>query len=122
MARCSPRSHPPATANSPKPLAPTDPSASLTFLRSLHARLPHPHPAPTPSDPSPTPPPRPAAEAYALSLTSIAYAQLVLQDPAGSKASLDEADKVLARLDSVEASVNAGLYGVSADYYKVRGA
>jgi hypothetical protein len=43
----------------------------------------------------------------------------VLQEPEKSKENLDKAEKILGDLDSVEPSVNAGLYGVGADYYKV---
>lgn len=38
-----------------------------------------------------------------------------------SKKSLDQCEEILAGVDDVEPAVNAGLYGVSADYYKVSG-
>lgn len=68
--------------------------------------------------PKPRPPP-PAAEAYALSLSAIAYAQLLNHMLDESKKSLDQCGEILAAVDDVEPVVNAGLYGVSADYYKV---
>jgi 26S proteasome regulatory subunit N9 len=68
--------------------------------------------------PKPRPPP-PAAEAYALSLSSIAYAQLLNHMLDESRKSLDQCEEILAGVDDVEPVVNAGLYGVSADYYKV---
>lgn len=68
--------------------------------------------------PKPRPPP-PAAEAYALSLSAIAYAQLLNHMLDESKKSLDQCEEILAGVDDVEPVVNAGLYGVSADYYKV---
>jgi 26S proteasome regulatory subunit N9 len=97
-----------------------DPKEALSFLQSVHSRLADPNPQATPEQPLVKPPPRPAAEAYALSLTSIAYAYLVLQEPEKSKENLDKAEKILGDLDSVEPSVNAGLYGVGADYYKYK--
>lgn len=95
---------------------------TLDFLQSLHGRLENPYPvAPTETDPVGRPAPaRPAPEAYALSLSSIAYAQLLLGDLKACKASLDECEKLLGEIDSVEMVVNAGYYLVAAEYYKVK--
>ena len=97
-----------------------DPIASLSFLSALHSRLSHPHPPPNAETSEPTPPPPPpATEAYALSLSALAYGKLLLGDLKGTKEAIEESDKLLAELDSVEPSVWAGFYGVSADYFKV---
>jgi 26S proteasome regulatory subunit N9 len=105
-----------------------DPSKSLAFLQSLKDRLPSPH-APAYADPSSssydpsqsyTAPPPPAAEAFALSLSSIAYAQLMMNDVETAKASLDECEGVLDGIGGVERGVMGGFYAVSADYWKVR--
>lgn len=106
-----------------------DPPESLSFLNSVHSRLPSPH-LPPHADPksesydpslSYTPPPPPASEAYALSLCNLAYALLLGGDLTGSKEKLDEAEGVLSGLDRVEGGgrVMGGFYGVSADYHKV---
>ncbi|KAJ9098331.1 hypothetical protein QFC19_006455 [Naganishia cerealis] len=89
----------------------------------VHSRLADPNP---PSEPEPSTgmpkarPPPPAAEAYALSLSALAYAQLLNHMLDESKKSLDQCEEILAGLDDVEPAVNAGLYGVGADYYKVK--
>lgn len=102
------------------PTHPADPTASLSFLSSLHARLAHPHPPPNAETSEATPPPPPpAAEAYALSLSAIAYGKLLLGDLKGTKEAIEESEKLLSELDSVEPSVWAGFYGVSADFFKV---
>jgi len=98
----------------------TDPTASLAFLESVHSRLPNPEPEDKEDVGLVKPPPRPAADAYALSHTSIAYAQLLIGNLESSKASLDACEKILSELDSVDPAVNAGFYGVSADYFKVK--
>lgn len=66
------------------------------------------------------PPPAPATEAYALSLCNVAYAQLLNSEIDASKASLDDCEAVLDKVDNVDPGVLAGFYGVSADYHKVR--
>lgn len=95
---------------------------TLDFLQSLHSRLQNPYPVlPSENDEVGRPaPPRPAPEAYALSLSSIAYAQLLLGDIKSCKASLDECEKLLGEIDSVEMVVNAGYYLVAAEFYKVK--
>ncbi|CED85385.1 26S proteasome regulatory complex, subunit RPN9/PSMD13 [Phaffia rhodozyma] len=95
-----------------------DPTASLEFLTSLHSRIPHPNPPPS-STGEPTPPPAaPAAEAYALSLASIAYGKLLLGDLKGTKEAMDQSEKILDALPTVDGVVWAGFYGVAGDYYK----
>ncbi|KAG7529731.1 hypothetical protein FFLO_05458 [Filobasidium floriforme] len=107
-----------------------NPPESLSFLNSVHSRLPSPH-LPPHADPksesydpslSYTPPPPPASEAYALSLCNLAYALLLGGDLTGSKEKLDEAEGVLSGLDRVEGGgrVMGGFYGVSADYHKIK--
>jgi 26S proteasome regulatory subunit N9 len=95
---------------------------TLDFLQSLHSRLEKPY-ATLPSDEDPIgkpAPSRPAPEAYALSLSSIAYAQLLLGDLKACKSSLDECEKLLGEIDSVDMVVNAGYYLVAAEYFKVK--
>ncbi|WVQ78556.1 hypothetical protein IAT38_000642 [Cryptococcus sp. DSM 104549] len=99
----------------------TEPDLTLKFLQSVHSRLTSPYPVPATDDTLGTPaPPPPAASAYALSLSSIAYAQLLLADLPSCKTTLDECEALLAEQDGVEAVVNAGYYGVAGDYYKVK--
>jgi len=95
---------------------------TLDFLQSLHSRLENPYPTlPTDDDQVGRPAPaRPAPEAYALSLSSIAYAQLLLGDLKACKSSLDECEKLLNEIDSVDMVVNAGYYLVAAEFYKVK--
>jgi hypothetical protein len=100
-----------------------DPASILTFYQTVHSRLADPNPPADPESSTGLPtarPPPPAAEAYALSLSGLAYAQLLNHMLDESKKSLDQCEEILAGLDDVEPAVNAGLYGVSADYYKVR--
>jgi 26S proteasome regulatory subunit N9 len=98
-----------------------EPDLTLTFLQSVHSRLTSPYPVEatddTPAQPAPT---RPIPEAYALSLSSIAYAQLLLGDLPACKKSLDECESLLNEQDTVEPVVNAGYYGVAGDYHKVK--
>ncbi|WWD16129.1 hypothetical protein CI109_100554 [Kwoniella shandongensis] len=99
----------------------TEPELTLKFLQSLHSRLVSPYPVPPTDDQPGVPaPPPPAASAFALSLSSIAYAQLLLGDLPACKVSLDECEKLLSEQDSVDTVVNAGYYGVAGDYYKVK--
>lgn len=87
----------------------------------MHSRLPTPYATPaTDSSPAVPAPSRPIPEAYALSLSSIAYAQLLLGDLPACKKSLDACEKLLNEQDTVEPVVNAGYYGVAADYFKVK--
>lgn len=99
----------------------TEPDLTLKFLQSVHAKLPSPYPvAATPDAPGAPAPPRPIPEAYALSLSSIAYAQLLLGDLPACKKSLDECESLLNEQDSVEPVVYAGFYGAAGDYHKVK--
>lgn len=99
----------------------TEPDLTLKFLEGVHSRLASPYPVEGTEDTPGTPAPgRPAPEAYALSLSSLAYAQLLLGDLEGCKKRLDECEKLLNEQDTVEPVVNAGYYGVAADYYKVK--
>ena len=98
-----------------------EPNLTLQFLQSLHSRLQSPYPVPATDDSPGTPAPgRPIPEAYVLSLSSIAYAQLLLGDLLSCKTSLDECEALLTDQDSVEPVVNAGYYGVAGDYFKVK--
>lgn len=98
-----------------------EPDLTLGFLESVHSRLARPFPTPaTESTPEVPAPPKPAAEAYALSLSSIAYAKLLLGDLEGCKTAMDECEAILANCDGVDGIVNAGFYAVAGDYYKVR--
>lgn len=49
-----------------------------------------------------------------------AYFKLLLGDNEGTKSAMDECEKVLDGLDSVDLTVHASFYRVSGDYYKVR--
>ncbi|RXK36242.1 26S proteasome regulatory subunit N9 [Tremella mesenterica] len=99
----------------------SDPALTLQFLQSVHSRLPSPYPVPATEDTLGQPaPPHPIPEAYALSLSSIAYAQLLLGDLTACKKSLDECETLLDEQDSVEPVVYAGYYGAAGDYYKVK--
>ncbi|KAK4684290.1 26S proteasome regulatory subunit N9, partial [Tremellales sp. Uapishka_1] len=99
----------------------TEPDLTLKFLESVHSRLPSPYAVPATADTPGTPAPaRPIPEAYALSLSSIAYAQLLLGDLPACKISLDKCSALLQDQDSVEPVVNAGYYGVAGDYFKVK--
>ena len=94
---------------------------TLKFLQSVHSRLASPYPVEaTETSPAQPAPSRPIPEAYALSLSSIAYAQLLLGDLPATKKSLDECEALLAEQDTVEPVVNAGFYGVAGDYHKVK--
>jgi len=99
----------------------SEPDLTLTFLQSVHSRLTSPYPVEAtddaPAQPAPT---RPVPEAYALSLSSIAYAQLLLGDLPACKKSLDQCEQLLNEQDTVEPVVNAGYYGVAGDYHKVK--
>lgn len=98
-----------------------EPDLTLKFLESVHSGLKSPYATPATETSLEIPaPPRPAPEAYALSLSSIAYAQLLLGDLPACKKSLDECEKLLGEQDTVEPVVNAGYYGVAGDYHKVK--
>lgn len=98
-----------------------EPEENLKFLQSVHSRLKSPYAVPATEDnPGSPAPPRPVPEAYALSLSSIAYAQLLLGDLSASKKSLDECEALLNEQDHVEPVVYAGYYGVAGDYHKVK--
>ncbi|KAL7424211.1 26S proteasome regulatory subunit [Cryptotrichosporon argae] len=99
----------------------TEPELTLNFLQSVHSRLASPYLVPATADtPEISAAPRPASEAYALSLSSIAYAQLLLGDLAATKKSIDACERLLAEQDGIEPVVSAGLYGVASDYFKVK--
>ncbi|ORY28276.1 hypothetical protein BCR39DRAFT_535243 [Naematelia encephala] len=99
----------------------SEPELTLQFLQSVHSRLTSPYAVPATDDTPGTPvPDRPIPEAYALSLSSIAYAQLLLGDLPACKKSLDECESLLNEQDSVEPQVYAGYYGVAGDYFKVK--
>jgi 26S proteasome regulatory subunit N9 len=98
-----------------------DPEENLAFLKAVHSRLLSPYPIPATKTSVALPAaPRPIPEANALSLSSIAYAQLLRGDLTACKTALDECEELLAQQDTVEPIVNAGYYGVAADYFKVK--
>lgn len=49
-----------------------------------------------------------------------AYFKLLLGDHEGTKAAIDQSQKILDQLDSVDLVVHASFYRVSGDYFKVR--
>ena len=98
-----------------------EPELTLRFLQHVHENLRNPYPKEgTDGAPGTAASGRPYAEAYALSLSSMAYAQLLLGDLPACKKTLDECESLLATQDTVEPVVNAGYYGVAGDYHKVK--
>ncbi|KIM37823.1 hypothetical protein M413DRAFT_448324 [Hebeloma cylindrosporum] len=81
-----------------------NPQIHLTFLTSLVSRIDT----------------KVSKEAHVLLLASIAHAKLLYGDLEGTRLDMDEAWKVLDRLENVESGVNAAYYGVAADYYKAK--
>lgn len=60
-----------------------------------------------------------AKDAYVLAAMETAHYKLINKDMGGCKAAIDECEKVLEQLNSVETIINASFYRVAADYYKV---
>jgi 26S proteasome regulatory subunit N9 len=97
-----------------------DPQEQILLLTSLLTRL-----SPPPADAEPSAAPLKPSEhpsagsPHVLLLSSLAYAKLGYGDLLGAKGDMDEANKILDRLDSVQGSVRAAFYKVASDYYKV---
>jgi 26S proteasome regulatory subunit N9 len=58
-------------------------------------------------------------DAYVYAIVAVATVKLELQDLTGSRADLDNAEKILDHFDSVETIVHAAFYRVNANYYQV---
>jgi 26S proteasome regulatory subunit N9 len=82
----------------------TDPERLITFLTSLSTRL--------PESTSPA--------AHVLHIASRARARLLFGDTDGTRTDLDDAQRTLDGLGTVEPRVNAAYYGVRADLHKAR--
>ena len=59
-------------------------------------------------------------DAYVYAITAVATVKLELKDLSGARTTLDEAEKILDRFDSVENIVHAAFYRVNADYYQAK--
>lgn len=59
-------------------------------------------------------------DAYVYAITAVATVKLELKDLLGARATLDKAEKILDRFDSVENIVHAAFYRVNADYYQAK--
>ncbi|KAL7270764.1 26S proteasome regulatory subunit [Rhizina undulata] len=59
-------------------------------------------------------------DAYVYATVEVARIKLLLQDFAGARKALDEAEKILESFDSVESVVHASFYRVNADYYNAK--
>ncbi|CAG8473224.1 3011_t:CDS:2, partial [Scutellospora calospora] len=59
-------------------------------------------------------------DAYVLAVTETAYIKLRLFDLEGTKAAMDECEKILDTFDSVETIIHASFYRVCADFYKAK--
>ncbi|KAI0092358.1 hypothetical protein BDY19DRAFT_884882 [Irpex rosettiformis] len=81
-----------------------NPTAHLTFLKSLLERI--------PADKSP--------DAHVLLLANLAHAKLVYGDSEAAKTDMDAAWDTLDDLPSVDNRVRADYYKVAADYYKAK--
>lgn len=80
-----------------------DSQERLSFLNSVAAKV---------NDPK-------SQDAYVYAIVAVATVKLELQDLSGSRADLDNAEKILDHFDSVETIVHAAFYRVNADYYQV---
>lgn len=80
-----------------------DSQERLSFLNSVAAKV---------NDPK-------SQDAYVYAIVAVATVKLELQDLTGSRADLDNAEKILDHFDSVETIVHAAFYRVNADYYQV---
>ncbi|OBT72543.1 hypothetical protein VF21_10490 [Pseudogymnoascus sp. 05NY08] len=76
----------------------------LSFLNSVAAKV---------NDPK-------SQDAYVYAIVAVATVKLELQDLTGSRADLDNAEKILDHFDSVETIVHAAFYRVNADYYQAK--
>ena len=80
-----------------------DSQERLSFLNSVAAKVNHPK----------------SQDAYVYAIVAVATVKLELQDLSGSRADLDNAEKILDHFDSVETIVHAAFYRVNAGYYQV---
>lgn len=80
-----------------------DSQERLSFLNSVAAKVNSPK----------------SQDAYVYAIVAVATVKLELQDLSGSRADLDNAEKILDHFDSVETIVHAAFYRVNADYYQV---
>ncbi|KFY24649.1 hypothetical protein V493_05124 [Pseudogymnoascus sp. VKM F-4281 (FW-2241)] len=81
-----------------------DSQERLSFLNSVAAKV---------NDPK-------SQDAYVYAIVAVATVKLELQDLSGSRADLDNAEKILDHFDSVETIVHAAFYRVNADYYQAK--
>ncbi|KFY75738.1 hypothetical protein V499_04294 [Pseudogymnoascus sp. VKM F-103] len=81
-----------------------DSQERLSFLNSVAAKV---------NDPK-------SQDAYVYAIVAVATVKLELQDLTGSRADLDNAEKILDHFDSVETIVHAAFYRVNADYYQAK--
>ncbi|KFZ13209.1 hypothetical protein V501_03820 [Pseudogymnoascus sp. VKM F-4519 (FW-2642)] len=81
-----------------------DSQERLSFLNSVAAKVNNPK----------------SQDAYVYAIVAVATVKLELQDLTGSRADLDNAEKILDHFDSVETIVHAAFYRVNADYYQAK--
>ncbi|OBT69055.1 26S proteasome regulatory subunit N9 [Pseudogymnoascus sp. 23342-1-I1] len=81
-----------------------DSQERLSFLNSVAAKVNSPK----------------SQDAYVYAIVAVATVKLELQDLSGSRADLDNAEKILDHFDSVETIVHAAFYRVNADYYQAK--
>ncbi|OBT47945.1 26S proteasome regulatory subunit N9 [Pseudogymnoascus sp. WSF 3629] len=81
-----------------------DSQERLSFLNSVAAKVNSPK----------------SQDAYVYAIVAVATVKLELQDLTGSRADLDNAEKILDHFDSVETIVHAAFYRVNADYYQAK--
>ncbi|KAG9304257.1 hypothetical protein G9A89_019819 [Geosiphon pyriformis] len=81
-----------------------DQTAALSFLTSLVQKVDTPQ----------------TQDAYVHAVMETAYMKLLLRDLEGTKAAMDECEKILEKFDSVETVIHASFYRVCADFYKAK--
>ncbi|KFY26131.1 hypothetical protein V491_01450 [Pseudogymnoascus sp. VKM F-3775] len=81
-----------------------DSQERLSFLNSVAAKVNSPK----------------SQDAYVYAIVAVATVKLELQDLSGSRADLDNAEKILDHFDSVETIVHAAFYRVNANYYQAK--
>ncbi|KAK9463673.1 uncharacterized protein V1516DRAFT_668415 [Lipomyces oligophaga] len=59
-------------------------------------------------------------DAYAYALIETARVKLQLGDLEGARSTIDSANGILEKFDTIDSVINAAFYSVSADYYKVK--
>lgn len=83
---------------------PIDNQESLSFLESVADKVNSPE----------------SQDAYVYAITAVATFKLELKDLPGARTTLNKAEKILDRFDSVENIVHAAFYRVNADYYQAK--